>query len=837
MFYEDDSSGDMQNKQAQASNSDPNDTKHEASDGSPDQPPDSENPNSQDDASNQGDPLADASEEQPLFGPSVRLGLFNDMVGAPHSSDLFEWDATEQNMMPLPENGLHSPPFASMEFEPSPFGHHQPTPHTDYDIEQEPGPEPPPFGITDPLFPKQWQLHNTSCKGVDLNVVETWEDYTGNGIIIGVIDDGVDFTHPDLSANYLPAYGYDAEFGTNDPSPKTSSDNHGTNCVSLAAAARNGLGIVGVAYDAHYSVSRISFGTGPSFEAMTADAVNHTAYADVVSMSFGDTAFTATPLSIAAYENLAENGRGGLGSVMLHAIGNARDFGEMGGYEKMSALPSIIGVAAINETGRYSWYSTPSASTLITAPGDHVWMADREAPNGYNPSDAYTEGSGTSYSTPLAAGVAALILEANPSLGYRDVQSILAMTARMTDNAASDPDMPWDWQINGAETWNNGGMHASHDYGYGLVDSLGAVRLAESWDQEAHGVANEDILSQTEAPAAVIPDGGHHASTVTIGSSITIDYAVVELTVTGGYPSQLTVTLDSPFGTTSWLMNNPPAEWDADFTHTFNESDTHPFGTTQCRGEEGMGNWTLTVNDTETGVTHTLNSWTLTLHGDTPDNNDLYVFTNEFSDMSADDGTRSLLADTGGIDTMNASAVSTASLIDLRDGGHSIIDSTPLNLDAGTVIENAHGGDGNDTIFGNDADNQLFGWRGNDSLFGGAGADSITGGIGSDILSGGTGSDLFQYTSTDHGHDRITDFSHADDIFTFAYAEFGQSGTGNLDADHFFTSTSDVDVHDSCFIFEADMLWYDSDGTGSEAAVDITEVSGDDIQLDDIVFV
>jgi subtilisin family serine protease len=81
--------------------------------------------------------------------------------------------------------------------------------------------------------------------------------------------------------------------------------------------------------------------------------------------------------------------------------------------------------------------------------------------------------NGTSFSSPVVSGVAALMLDANPGLGWRDVQEILAATAGRTGSPAG-------WSFNGADNWNGGGMHVSHDYGFGLVDAYAAVRVAES---------------------------------------------------------------------------------------------------------------------------------------------------------------------------------------------------------------------------------------------------------------------------------------------------------------------------------------------------------------------
>src|SRR3546814_10780988 len=90
------------------------------------------------------------------------------------------------------------------------------------------------------------------------------------------------------------------------------------------------------------------------------------------------------------------------------------------------------------------------------------------------------------------------MLEANPELGYRDVQDILALSAKRVDTVNPD------WAYNGAKNWNGGAMHISHDYGFGEVDARAAVRLAETWTT-THVVADSDPSTfdlQTSAKAS-----------------------------------------------------------------------------------------------------------------------------------------------------------------------------------------------------------------------------------------------------------------------------------------------------------------------------------------------
>ena len=117
-----------------------------------------------------------------------------------------------------------------------------------------------------------------------------------------------------------------------------------------------------------------------------------------------------------------------------------------------------------------------------------------------------------------------------------------------------------------------------------------------------------------------------------------------------------------------------------------------------------------------------------------------YVYTDEFDDFGVVLDQRDTLAGSSGIDTLNAAAVTGDLVIDLVIGSSDtlIAGETVMMVDIGNGdIENAIGGDGNDTLIGNTVANKLFGERGNDTIDGGAGYDTIRGGAGNDTIDGG----------------------------------------------------------------------------------------------------
>ena len=297
------------------------------------------------------------------------------------------------------------------------------------------------FTPSDPRFGSQWHLLNTGASGgtpgIDINITDVWNDYTGSGVTIGIIDDGVQHSHPDLSANYDTTLDHDARDGDDNAAPGTS-DNHGTAVAGVIAAVEgNGIGGTGVAFDATIAGFRMGFdfSTADDAELLTLQA-----NVDISNNSWGWGGNTfldnfSTPAFRPAGDailNAVTEGRDGLGTVVVFAAGNDRAYGQDANYHNFQNSPHTIAVAALDHNGQKAWFSTPGAPILVSAPGVDITTTDRTGYYGYT-FDDYVSVGGTSFSSPITSGVVALMLEANPELGYRDVQEILAYSARQTD--------------------------------------------------------------------------------------------------------------------------------------------------------------------------------------------------------------------------------------------------------------------------------------------------------------------------------------------------------------------------------------------------------------------
>jgi len=593
---------------------------------------------------------------------------------------------------------------------------------------------------SDPRFGAQWHLKNNGGFGktadIDINIVDVWDDYTGEGVIVGVVDDGVEYTHPDLAGNYDTSLDRDAVENDNNAAPSSADDNHGTAVAGVIGAVSDDYNVVGVAYDSTIVGLRIGF-TDTDGPDQPASHFNYavTAGIDILNNSWGyggyfngsddfsEPFFSSLESSI---ENAVENGRDGLGTIIFFSSGNSGDQGQDANYHNVLNSRHTITVGAINGSGNIAYFSTPGAPVFVSLPGQSVQTTDRVGADGYSSQD-YVSVSGTSFSSPIGAGIAALLLEANPDLGWRDVQEIFALSAIQIDPSDTS------WILNGATNWNGGGMHTSRWYGFGLTDTLAAVRLAETWTMQ-HTSANETSVSGSSSPNSAINDLGTVTDQINIASGVEIDHVLINLEITHTAPVDLVVTLISPDGTESQLIVQPGLVPGSDTTPQDGEAGedgvpadniSFTLSSTEFWGETGEGTWTIRVEDTLSGDSGTFNSWSIELWGDPLTDDTTYYFTDEYATFAGADVARQILDDADGTNTINAAAVTSNLVIDLTGTSPSTIALTPLTFAAGTIMHNAYAGDGNDTLIGNAFDNTLFGGRGDDTLTGAEGTDTV----------------------------------------------------------------------------------------------------------------
>jgi hypothetical protein len=174
--------------------------------------------------------------------------------------------------------------------------------------------------------------------------------------------------------------------------------------------------------------------------------------------------------------------------------------------------------------------------------------------NGYTSSDITDSFSATSAAAPMVSGIVALMLDANPNLGWRDVQQILAITARHVGSEMNAPpagDERFSWSYNKADNWNGGGMHFSNDYGYGLVDAHAAVRLAESWTLQSTSINEQVGVGYTFPGRIALTEANTvpHEFKITINETINTESISLWLNLAHSRMSDLRIEIRSPEGT------------------------------------------------------------------------------------------------------------------------------------------------------------------------------------------------------------------------------------------------------------------------------------------------
>lgn len=305
----------------------------------------------------------------------------------------------------------------------------------------------------DAEFDQAWGLHNTGdptgCFGasgvenVDMNGPEAWDLEQGDpGVIVLIIDSGYEFDHPDINHSGFGA-DFTGEGGAG--APVHFCDRHGmtvAGCVS--GIINNGIGSCGIAPNCTVASARPFIptemdspcsGNWTTMGSWTVDALSwgfNTAGAKVTNNSNGY-GFTSGAIETAYF---------------LTALGGQSHFASAGnngtttiGYP--ANLASVNAISAITKNGNLAGFSDRGPGLAFCAPGADVHTTDRAGANGYDSTSDYTCVDGTSFASPYAAGVAALILSVDNSLGPVAVATVMAASAKDLGPAGYDEDFGW----------------------------------------------------------------------------------------------------------------------------------------------------------------------------------------------------------------------------------------------------------------------------------------------------------------------------------------------------------------------------------------------------------
>ncbi|WP_228008542.1 S8 family serine peptidase [Microcystis aeruginosa] len=273
--------------------------------------------------------------------------------------------------------------------------------------------------------------------GVNLvNAPEAWASgYTGQGIVVAVLDTGVDRNHADLAGNIWTNAGEIANDGLDNDSNGYVDDvygwnfangnnntldgnRHGTHVAGTIAAANNGFGATGVAYNSRIMPVKVLSDSGSGSYSGVAQGIRYAVDngADVINMSLGGGSTDSAVQSALQYASSR-------GVIVVMAAGN--EGAAQPGYPASSATSWGLAVGAVDSSNQMASFSNRAGSnssmSYVTAPGVQVYST---LPNG-----GYGFLSGTSMATPHVAGVVALMLNANPNLTDAQVRQIITATA------------------------------------------------------------------------------------------------------------------------------------------------------------------------------------------------------------------------------------------------------------------------------------------------------------------------------------------------------------------------------------------------------------------------
>jgi len=300
---------------------------------------------------------------------------------------------------------------------------------------------------------------------IDAEVVHAYNK--GTAVRVAIIDTGIDYTHPDLDANYKGGY----DFVNVDADPKDDSG-HGTHCAGIVAAEDNDIGVIGVAPEAYlYAVKVLnSRGSGYLSNVILGIQWSVANYMQVVSMSLGTSTYSA---SLEGACNSAYNA----GLVLVAAAGNSGDGNPTTNeYSYPAAYASVIAVGATDKSntapswsnsGPYLELAAPGVSIYSTLPTYRVTLTSTY---GYN----YGTLSGTSMSCPHVAGTVALAIASDQTLTNVGVRTRLQTTADDLGPEGKD-----------------------NVYGYGLVDADEAAPGGDTTPPAISAVASTDITTSS----------------------------------------------------------------------------------------------------------------------------------------------------------------------------------------------------------------------------------------------------------------------------------------------------------------------------------------------------
>ena len=337
--------------------------------------------------------------------------------------------------------------------------------------------------VNEPQYSDQWYLTNIRADKV-------WETgATGQGIIVAVVDTGVDLTHPEfidstLGLNNL-VRGYNAYTRSSQPGAAQDDNGHGTSMAGVIAALKNNKGIVGIAHQAKIMPIKAMDETGEGEDSIIADGIVWAVDngAKIINLSIGSqeqSKILTDALKYAADRGCLLVGASGNKKGSLDIQSNYTASTTTNRVAFPGADPHVLAVSAVDKHDVITGFALTGPEVLLSAPGSRVLTTF------WSPTESgLASSTGTSIAAPLVSASAALLWSAYPNLSAQDIQQALLRSAQDLGTRGRD-----------------------HQYGFGRIDVYRALQTL----QEQQSYSSPAILgweggrvftgSTPEGPAA-----------------------------------------------------------------------------------------------------------------------------------------------------------------------------------------------------------------------------------------------------------------------------------------------------------------------------------------------
>lgn len=511
--------------------------------------------------------------------------------------------------------------------------------------------------INDPIFLEQWHLVNTQYPGNDVNVKNLWYNgITGKGVTVAVIDDGLDHDLKDLHDNFNAKGLWDFNDNTNLPTPRLFDDYHGTRCAGEIAAVKNDVCGIGVAYEGNVAGIRI-LSAAISAEEEAAAMIYGMDHNDIYLCLWGPTdngKTVAAPDLIVkkAMVKGVQEGRGNKGSLYVFASGNGGRSEDQCNFDGYTNLIYSITVGAIDYKGIHPNYAERCLAVMVvtysSGSGEHIHTTDIKK-------QCSASHGGTSAAAPLAAGIYALVLQANPELTWRDVQHVSARAAVPVN------------EDDGSYQETALGLKYSHKYGYGKIDAEKLVEEAKKWKNvkpqawfysDVETVDKEINSMPTEENEPIVSTITVTKDDLKVSNVEKVEHITVKINIELLFRGMIMVKLTSPSGITSVLAEPRPLDLlNAGLNDWIFMSVAH-------LGEDGLGDWRLEVNSDHGHNVLKLKDWQLRIFGESIDASkaEKYDVTKDYAaERRSKTGSSSSVSSASTVSSASSTAVSSSS--------------------------------------------------------------------------------------------------------------------------------------------------------------------------------